>query len=384
MPPANLTFLGCDPNVITDNTHTSKANLSSIVYYITGHGYGHAVRSGQVIRSLKQTRPDLDIHVRTTAPDWLFPTAARYTRECLDVGVVQRDSLEMDLDATLNECRMIHDTAPRIVERELAFVRAHDVRVIVGDIPPLCFKIADRAAIPSVAVTNFTWDGIYGAYLKEHPEFEPLIEEMRQWYAKATLALALPYALEMNVFKRREPIPWIARHCASTKVEARNQFNLPNSATIVLLSFGGLGLQRLPWDKLKQMRDCFFVTTGEKNKLDGNILTLPGAQRQYEDLVRAVDVIVTKPGYGIVADAIAHHVPVLYTDRGEFPEYPRLVQGLNDCAIAEFIPQTELFAGNLGPYLKRLLAKKQHWPTVALNGAQLAAQKILAVYSGQT
>jgi hypothetical protein len=75
---------------------------------------------------------------------------------------------------------------------------------------------------------------------------------------------------------------------------------------------------------------------------------------------------------------------MLYTDRGEFPEYARLVEGLKDCAITQFIPQTELLAGNIGPYLKRLLASNQHWPAVVLNGAQLAAQRILAVYSDQT
>ena len=37
---------------------------------------------------------------------------------------------------------------------------------------------------------------------------------------------------------------------------------------------------------------------------------LPEAQRKYEDLVRAVDVVVTKPGYGIVADVISHQVRV--------------------------------------------------------------------------
>ena len=117
----------------------------------------------------------------------------------------------------------------------------------------------------------------------------------------------------------------------------------------------------------------------DEKKIDGNILVLPDAQRHYEDLVRAVDFIVTKPGYGIVADAIAHQTPMLYTERGEFPEYPRLVQALNDCAIAEFITQTELLSGNLEPYLKPLLDKTPNWPAVELNGAQVAAEKVIAL-----
>ena len=359
--------------------HTSKASLSSILYYITGHGYGHAVRSNQVIRSLKKARPDADIQVRTTAPKWLIHKTVGNSRQAIDTGVVQRDSLEMDLDATLQSCRLMHKNGPWLVEKELAFVRDHDVRLIIGDIPPLCFEIAARAGVPSVAITNFTWDGIYGAYLKQHPEFGPLIDEMRQWYAKATLALTLPYPCNMDVFKQREPIPWVARVSDLAKKQARRKFGLPLTADLVLLSFGGLGLKRLRWDKLREMRDYVFVTMADEKKIDGNILVLPDAQRHYEDLVRAVDFIVTKPGYGIVADAIAHQTPMLYTERGEFPEYPRLVQALNDCAIAEFITQTELLSGNLEPYLKPLLDKTPNWPAVELNGAQVAAEKVIAL-----
>ena len=101
----------------------------------------------------------------------------------------------------------------------------------------------------------------------------------------------------------------------------------------------------MPLAELVEQREFFFVTTGVNRNLDGNLLVLPDTQSQYEDLVRAVDVIVTKPGYGIVADVLAHRVPMLYTDRGNFPEYPHLVQALNDYATAEFIPQDELLDG---------------------------------------
>ena len=71
----------------------------------------------------------------------------------------------------------------------------------------------------------------------------------------------------------------------------------------------------------------------------------------------AVDTIVTQPGYRIVADTMAQRVPILYTDRGDFPEYPPLVATLSDTATAKFIPQDELLAGDQLPYLRRLLSK---------------------------
>ena len=351
--------------------------MSSILYYITGHGYGHAVRSSQVIGSLKRISPDLQIHVRTTAPEWLFLDRAFQSRQAIDVGILQKDSLDMDLEETLRACHSLHDSVSRLIEQETSFIKEHKIHLILGDIPPLCFEIAMRASVDSVAIANFTWSEIYRVYIKNYPGFLSLIEEMETFYRNATLALTLPYPCGMDVFPRQETIPWIARTSSLTKAEAREVFRLPRSATIVLLSFGGLGLERLPWSTLKLLDDFFFVTTGETKQETTNLRVLPEAQRNYEDLVRAVDVVVTKPGYGIVADVISHQVRTLYTERGEFAEYPYLTQALDECATAEFIPQDELLSGNLAPYLTRLLNKKERWPTVSLNGAEAAAARIL-------
>jgi UDP:flavonoid glycosyltransferase YjiC (YdhE family) len=373
-----LTTLRFHPRVIF-RIHISKAHLSSILYYITGHGYGHAVRSNQVIRHLQKISPDLKIYVRTTAPEWLIQGRIIPSRQTLDIGIVQKDSLNMDLEGTLLACEALHHNLHSIIQQEMDFVREHQIRLIVSDIPPLCFEIAARAAIASVAIGNFTWSEIYRAYSKNYPGFISLIEEMETFHRKATLALTLPYPCGTDVFPRQQPIPWIARSSPLTREQARIAFGLPLSAPLVLLSFGGLGLKRIAWHKLKELSGFFFVTTGDIEQEIDNACFLPEAQRKYEDLVRAMDVVVTKPGYGIVSDVISHRVPALYTDRGDFSEYPHLVQALNECATAEFIPQDELLSGNMESYLHRLLSKKQNWPAVPLDGARIAAERILAL-----
>jgi L-arabinokinase len=283
----------------------------------------------------------------------------------------------MDLDGTLSACQALQGSVPRLIEQEIDFVKKHQVSLILGDVPPLCFEIAAQASIASVAIANFTWSWIYRAYIKSHPAFRSIVEQMEALYRRATLALTLPYPGGMDVFPRQESLPWVARASPLSKEEARRAFHLPQFATIVLLSFGGLGLDRLPWEKLENLRDFFFLTTGAAKQEIDNVLRLPDAQRSYADLVRAADVVVTKPGYGIVADALSHQVPMLYTERGEFAEYPRLVQALGECATAEFIPQDQLLEGNLAPYLTRLLERKPNWPAVPLDGAEVAAAKIL-------
>jgi len=283
----------------------------------------------------------------------------------------------MDIEATVDACRKVHEQKDEIVERELAFVRANGIRLIVGDTPPLCFEIAARAAIPSVSITNFTWDVIYRAYAKTRGDFPSLIDEMTAFYAKATLALTLPYPCDTTMFMRCRPIPWITRSSPLTKQAARKKLGLPAAATIALLSFGGLGLARLPWTKLSQQREFVFVGTGALDPAGANLRFFADRQSQYEDLVRACDVIVSKPGYGIVADVLSHKVPLLYTDRGEFPEYPRLVRALHDCATSAYISQDELLGGDLAPHLISLLNQQPHWPEIDLSGAERAADELL-------
>lgn len=337
------------------------------------------MRSNLVIESLRMRRADAAIHIRSTAPQWLFHDSVRVSRQSIDIGMIQRDSLDFDVPATLRACRNYRKRLPELIQQETEYVKDHDVGLIVADIPPLAFEIAARLSIPSVAVTNFTWNWIYRSYTAEYPAFIPLIEELEEFYSKATLALILPYPGNMGVFPRREPIPWMTRRSTLTKEQARQLFDLPQKATVVLLSFGGLGVKRLPWAKLKELREFLFIATGESREHHGNLRTLAETQRDYQDLVRAADVIVTKPGYGIVADALAHQVRILYTDRGDFPEYFRLVDALRECAIADYIPRRDLLNGNLTPYLHRLLEKEHSWPAVSLDGAAVAAEKILAL-----
>ena len=339
----------------------------------------------QVMRALAQAEPELRSYVRTSAPQWLFhdpKTPIDYSQQTLDVGIIQTDSLAMKLGDTLAACQALYSDPQPLIDTELSFIKAHDIDLIVGDAPPLAFEIAAQAGVPSVAIANFTWDFIYRAYLEQYPGFAPVIETIIRGYSQATLALTLPYhPCASTMFPRQEAIPWISRTSRLTKRAARRRFTLPQSAAIVLLSLGGMGLDRLPWKRLAQQKDYYFVTTGSARQRDGNLLTIPVSHNDYVDLLRAADAVVAKPGYGIVADVLAQRLPILYTDRGEFAEYPRLVQALGECATAAFIANADLLGGDMQPHLDRLLARPPHWPPVDLNGAEVAAQKILSLFA---
>src|SRR6185503_13323440 len=78
---------------------------------------------------------------------------------------------------------------------------------------------------------------------------------------------------------------------------------------------------------------------------------------RYEDLVRAVDVVVTKPGYGIISECLANDTALLYTSRGDFREYQVLVDAMPAFLRCSFINHDDLFAGRWARHLGELLAQ---------------------------
>ena len=71
--------------------------MASIVFSISGHGFGHASRQIEIINALGACAPDLCIAVRTSAPRWLFDRTVRVpidlTSAVCDTGVVQISTL---------------------------------------------------------------------------------------------------------------------------------------------------------------------------------------------------------------------------------------------------------------------------------------------------
>lgn len=97
----------------------------------------------------------------------------------------------------------------------------------------------------------------------------------------------------------------------------------------------------------------------------------------YADLVAAADVVVTKPGYGIVSECIANGASVLYTSRGRFAEYGVFVREMSSMVRCHYISSDDLKAGRWAEPIRALLEQPAP-PPVATDGAEAAAERILA------
>jgi L-arabinokinase len=355
-----------------------------IVAYVSGHGFGHATRTAEVLRAIRRRSPGLSLCIVSSAPEALFRTGVRgpflYRHLECDVGLAQRGSLVIDPVESLERFRAFKAGHAERLAAEVEFLGGCGARLVLGDVPPLAFAAAADAGLPSVALANFSWDWIYRHLAPHAPGFEWAASQCARAYAQATLLLELPFPGDLSVFPHRERIPLVARPPRMTREEARAHLGLPEGR-LVLFSFGGFGLPDFDPEVLTRLPEYTFLTTGLRGPRPSHVIDVPLPGLRYEDLVRAADVVVTKPGYGIVTDAIAAGTRIVYTERGEFPEYPILVREMVKLVPCAHVSNADLLTGHLEDALESVLAAPLP-PPPRLDGADVAAERLLDLYHG--
>jgi hypothetical protein len=359
----------------------------TVVFYVSGHGFGHASRETQVIDALARLRPGLRIVVRTTVPRWFLANSLTAAVEivdgAVDTGVVQPDSLSIDEDETARHAARFYGQFDRHVEREAALLRYLGAALVVADIPPVAFAAAAIIGIPSIALANFTWDWIYEGF----PGFSRLapavVHTIATAYAEATLALRLPFAGGFASMLDIEDLPMIGRRATTPAGDVRRRLDLEQRVPLVLASFGGHGRSVKLECAVSPHRFTIVATDYEwphgPRPLGLRIIdaaTLRAAGVSYTDLLAACDAVATKLGFGIVAECIANHVPMLYTFRGRFVEQETFVHELPGVLRCRFISRDDLVAGRWADAIDALLAQPMPTTHMRIGGAEAAASRI--------
>lgn len=347
-----------------------------LVAYATGHGYGHMTRLCEVLRAVRARAPSLPITFVGTVPAQLVrravpgPLAVRAV--ATDVGLVQRDALAIDEAESARRCLAFDATWEARLDVEERFLREVGARLVLADVPALPLEAAARAGVPGVGLGNFSWDWIYRHLARREPSLAASAARAARAYARATLLLELPFAGDLSAFPRREPVGLVARRPRVARAEARGRLGL-DGRPAVLVSFGGVGLPGLSPAAVAGVPGVRFLFPEE---LGADRLDALGLD--YPDVVGAVDVVATKPGYGIVTDAIAAGTRLVYTERGDFPEYPILVAGMREHLACVHVGNEDVRAGRLGDAIDRVLALPVP-PAPDLGGAGRAAARLAAL-----
>jgi L-arabinokinase len=357
--------------------------LVAVAFYISGHGFGHASRQVEIINAFARRRPHVGIVLRTSVTrhllDRTLTAPVVLDDRPVDTGIVQIDSLRLDEAATIAQARDFHATIDVRAAAESDWLRAQDVRFVVVDAPPLGCAAAAHAGIPSVVVSNFTWDWIYAEY-REHLAAAPeLIPAIQAAYRLADEAWRLPMHGGFPPPRRGAAarqavidVPFVARHATHASAETRARLALPPDRRLVLPTFGAYGVRGLALDKAALDLDASW------HVIQSSDAEIKAAGLRYEDVVRAADVVVTKPGYGIIAECIANGTALVYTSRGRFAEYSVLVREMPRYLRCAFLDNGALLSGRWRPALEAALSAPPPPETPRTDGAEVVADMISA------
>ncbi|MFO0756081.1 MAG: hypothetical protein U0359_06300 [Byssovorax sp.] len=363
--------------------------MSPRVYAIvtTAHGYGHATRQLEVIRALLTRDPEARVALLTAAPPAVVHNylgdepaiASRVTIEPLsaDVGLVQHDGLRMNAEATLaaldarfgDEARAVADMADRLA--------AHRPSVVLADIPPVVFPAAAKLSVPAVGISNFDWAFIYGCYARQNAAFARWEQLFLRWQGEATLGIHLDPGPPLQGFREVVSVAPLARRKVGDVAAIRRALDIPPGHKAVLASFGGCGLdeadRRIP--RIEGVTWLLAPPMLDLHRSD----TRFAPEVPFVTLLAAADAVFMKPGYGTVCEAAYHRTRMLYTDRGDFPEYEYLVAWMEREAPCVHVPShllgTETGAQAIADGLERLFALPERWPA-SMSGAEEVAQII--------
>ena len=82
----------------------------------------------------------------------------------LDTGAVQETAFRVNGEKSLLAYREIHESREECLAREKAWLEEAHVDVVVSDVVALICRAAYDACIPSICMSNFTWDFIYESF----------------------------------------------------------------------------------------------------------------------------------------------------------------------------------------------------------------------------
>ncbi len=349
--------------------------MAALLFFVSGHGFGHAVRAAQVVKAL--AAEGTTSVIATSAPRWIFEANLPgipfgYRQMATDEGVAQIDSLHVDLPSTYRRWQRFMAREAQWLDDGLALLRETDARGIVADIAPLALPLARRAGLPSLLIATFTWDWILDYYRDEEPGFLGISQWLRGHYLKADAMVSTPFAYGLPPVAPLHTVPLIAKKAAAGKAAIRRRLGFDDMPHY-FLSFGGCGVNNIDRMRLEKMPDRRFVFLDAGGESNGNIIHLASRQAVHEEVVAACDAVIGKPGYGTVAECVLNRTPMVYTERGRFAEYNPMVEEMREYIPTVHIPQEALFSGELPHYLDRIPPFTAAHKTDPGNGAQQAA-----------
>ena len=353
---------------------------------ISSHGFGHAAQVVPVLNELGRRVSGLTAILRTSVPAHLFEANLQVAWEVStaeqDVGCVQHGPIRIDVAATWAEHRRFHEQWEDKVDMEVRAIRSCKPALVLADISYLAIEAAARAGVPAVGLCNLSWDGVLKLFFEpgRHEQVD-VIRRIQESYSLADMMIRIAPGIPMEAFRTIVDVGPVAELNTPDPSLLRAVVGAEAHERVVLVAFGGIALDGLPFDRLARMNGYRFVVSGSVPDGIERIRSSASIPMTFGSLLASADLVVTKPGYSTVVTAVSYRTPVVYVRRYNFADEAVLVDYLHRYGLAVELSAGDFTSGLWEDALRAAGATTLPGPGPPPTGATEAADLVMKYLS---
>ncbi len=343
---------------------------------ISSHGFGHLAQTAPVLNRLAELLPALKITLRSGLPAEKLRQRIRTPFEHIaaasDFGYVMVDALTIDHDATRARYRAQHADFNDRVAADAALLRDLQVNAVFSNVAYIPLAGAVQAGIPALAMCSLNWADLYAHYFGA----DAIHAEMLAAYRSATFLRTTP-GMPMAALDRTISIGPLASRGNERRAELRAKVSAGETARMVIVALGGVPV-RLPVEDWPIVPDTHWLIPAAWHVQRDDMHAFEPLDWPFVDLLRSVDAVITKPGYGTFTEAACNGATVIFQRRDNWPEQECLLDWLHAHARCAEVSASDLAAGNLDAALAA--CEKAAVPSpLTFDGADDAARQLRAL-----
>ncbi|MFA4955697.1 MAG: glycosyltransferase family protein [Candidatus Methanoperedens sp.] len=333
----------------------------NICFYISDYGYGHASRSIAIIRKLLSEYKDVKIYIKNSgAFDYIRSSLPHDNIEVVksdnDIGVIFREnSISVDKEQTRGMLIEWIKSWDEYIKIEKQFCESRRIDLILSDITPQAFIVANELGIPGIAISNFSWHYIFFNLFGNIP----VVEQIKGAYMLADLALVLPFNEGLDAIKKQKKVGLVSREITMEKYDLRRSMGISDNELLVYMGVG-MSIDPSFMSNIKKLDipDLKLLVQHNVCLPFKNVVRIPDRETETQNYINMCDLVVSKTGYSTASEAIRAKIPIFFIKRDGFKEDELVGDAIEKMGVGRFISERSFLEcewrhelGNLDKYI---------------------------------
>ena len=291
-----------------------------------------------------------------------------------DIGMLMSGPTIIRWEDSLQAYRKFHRHWDEHMASQAAILQQHKPDLVLTDIPYLPLAAAADLGIPAMAYSSLNWVDIIEANPDIAARMQPELETMRNAYQQAECFMQPEPSMPMPWLTERCPIGPVMEVGKSLRRRLIEDLGIDSAQKLVLVSLGGIPLAS-PLSHWPQIPGVHWLIPDSHGASRADIHAWDDDRYKFTDLIASVDLIVTKPGYGMFTEIAACGVPALNVARPDWGETEVLERWISRHVPFTTIPLEQLLQGEIASEITELLAAPKGKP-VAPTGIAEAVERL--------